>query len=105
MGEHVHRHWREEAFSPEDLRRFLDEDITYHPMWESMEPYSETYEFGETKVLVERLRLNSVTLALNYGFDDLPDTLQEQQDAFEKMVTEFSLIEHFAKNDVQGDEV
>jgi hypothetical protein len=92
MGEESHRFWLGNSFTGDDLRRFLEDDITYQPQWSCLRNFEERYQFDGCTVLVERLYLDMLALADHFGFAKARVGLNEQQASFEKAVKEFSLI-------------
>jgi hypothetical protein len=95
MGEESHRYWIGDAFTGKDFRRYLEEDITYHPQWSCLRSYDAKYEFNGCTVLVDRLYLDALALVEHFGFQKAKQELLEQQAAFEKAVKEFSLVKHY----------
>ena len=78
-----------------DLRRYLEEDITYKAQWKCLISFEETYDFSDCHVLVERLYLDNLALADHFGFEKANRALIAEEAALETAVTRYSLIEQY----------
>lgn len=95
MGDEFYRFWQGANFTGEDLRQFLEEDITYHPQWKCLVSHDAKYEFDGCTVLVGHIHINLPCLAEHFGFEKAKQGLTEQHAAFETFAEEFSLIKHY----------
>ncbi len=95
MGEEIHHFWQGANFGGDDLRRFLESDITYQAQWNCLLNHDAKYEFDDCTVVVGHLHLDLPSLADHFGFEKAKQGLEEQQAAYEKFVKEFSLVNYY----------
>jgi hypothetical protein len=77
IGEESLCYWSGDELSSDDLVRFLDEDITYTPRFESMVQYDQTYVFDKFAVEVETYKLDLRVLARKLGFSKSVSNLSQ----------------------------
>lgn len=97
MGEEVHKFWLGDSFTGEDLRRFLDDDITYLPQWKCLRSYDARFEFGACNVIVRHLYLDLVQLADEFGFTNAKQGLLDQQAALERATESYNMVDYYLK--------
>ena len=97
MGEERYNHWEGNEFAVNDLYDELLKDTTYLPFWECMSPITETYLFAECRVLVSRRPLDMLALADRMGFKVACEELIRQQEAYEELVGNYSLLKEYPK--------
>ena len=68
LGNESRCFWKGDKLSGEDLNDFIEKDITYKPVWASLEEYSQRYSFGTYTVLQASYYLPMLDLAKNLGF-------------------------------------
>lgn len=68
IGDESRSLWIGGRLCGEDLRRFFQDDITYTPQWNCMEPFVLRYEFPGCTVEVPRLGINMLKMARELGF-------------------------------------
>ncbi len=84
MADESRSFWLGTTFTGEDLRRFLEEDVTYRPQWNAMTRFTARYVWDDCTVEVERVSQSMLALAEELGFERAKATILEQQAAFEK---------------------
>jgi hypothetical protein len=84
MGDESRCFWIDETFSAEDLRRFLEEDITYQLTWAAMKNYVMEYILDGCTLKEERMKLDLIDLTDKFGFKKANLLLRKKKAAYER---------------------
>jgi len=84
MGDESRCFWIDETFSGEDLRRFLEEDITYQLTWAAMKNYVMEYILDGGTLKEERMKLDMIDLADKFGFKKASLSLRKEKVAYDR---------------------
>jgi hypothetical protein len=68
LGNESRCFWKGDKLTGEDVEDFIQRDITYKPVWDSLEQYSLKYLFGKYTVVKVEYVLPMLLLAKNLGF-------------------------------------
>jgi len=71
--------WLGQSFTGQDLRRFLEEDITYQHAWSAMKSVVFRYLLDGCTIDVERMTLDMIAAADNLGFKQTKEILLERK--------------------------
>lgn len=87
--------WLGNEFTGEDLRRYLEEDTTYHPQWDSLVTWSASYHFANCCVLVDHLSLDIMKLAQHFGLEKAINGMKQQHEIRQNMLAQYSFPEFY----------
>lgn len=71
--------WLGRSFTGQDLRHFLEDDITYQHTWAAMKSVVFRYLLNNCTIDVERMKLDNIALADNLGFKQTQKILLERR--------------------------
>lgn len=94
MADETRSFWLGKTFTGEDLRRFLEEDVTYQPQWNAITRFTARYVWDDCTVEVERVSKSMLALAEQLGFERAKAAILEQQAAYERARTAAGLPEN-----------
>lgn len=96
IGDESLSFWSGDKLVAEDVRKYLEDDITYTGQWGSLEGFFEEYEFADDfTVRSERLLLNNKLMAEQHGFANASDRIDVEQEKFERVFDQHSMIDEF----------
>lgn len=78
LGDEERSFWLGDTLASEDMRRYFEGDVTYHPQWNAMSAYISTFEFDACTVEFESVSLDLIALADELGFENVKAELIKQ---------------------------